>query len=51
MANSPETPLNAGDEVVNTPPSLPLKPEDQFRLINQRLDNLSNELGRVAKPP
>jgi hypothetical protein len=50
MADRHETPVNAGEEVINAPSSLPLRPDDQFRLINQRLDTLANELGRVAKP-
>jgi hypothetical protein len=51
MAEAPETAVNAGEQVANAPSSLPLKSEDQFRLINQRLDNLSNDLSRVSAPP
>jgi hypothetical protein len=51
MVESSENPVNAGEQVTNAPSSLPLKSDDQFRLINQRLDILSNELSRVARPP
>ncbi|MGO9991137.1 MAG: hypothetical protein ACLPTF_01300 [Steroidobacteraceae bacterium] len=42
---------NAGDQIGVPPPALPLKPEDQFRLVNQRLDKLTGELEKVSKPP
>jgi|HubBroStandDraft_6_1064221.scaffolds.fasta_scaffold202639_2 hypothetical protein len=51
MAEQPEKPVNAGEEVTNPPSSLPLKPEDQFRLINQKLADFSDKLSRVAEPP
>jgi hypothetical protein len=51
MVEQSEMPVNAGEQVTNAPSSLPLKPDDQFRLINQRLDVWRDELGRVAKPP
>jgi hypothetical protein len=51
MAEKLEAVVNTGEEVTNAPSSLPLKSDDQFRLLNQRLDNLRDELSRVAKPP
>jgi len=51
MPEQSEPAVNAGAEVTNAPSSLILKPEDQFRLINQRLESLTDELSRVAKPP
>lgn len=51
MVDQAETPVNAGEQITNAPSSLPLKPDDQFRLINQRLENLAGEMSRVAKPP
>ena len=50
MVEHSETPVNAGEQVTNAPSSLPFKPEDQFRLVNQRLDNLATEIGRISKP-
>ena len=50
MAETSKEPVNAGKEPINSPSSLPLKAEDQFRMINQRLDILAGELGRVGKP-
>jgi hypothetical protein len=43
--------VNAGEQITATPSALPLKPDDQFRLINQRLDILSRDIEKVAKPP
>jgi hypothetical protein len=43
--------MNAGEQPANAPASLPLKTEDQFRLINQRLDILSATITGMAKPP
>jgi len=43
--------VNAGEQVSVPVSALPLKPDEQFRLVNQRLDNLKDELSRVSKPP
>jgi hypothetical protein len=52
MAEPNEIAVNAGEQVTNTSPTtLALKPEDQFRLINQRLDVLTGELTKLAAPP
>jgi hypothetical protein len=51
MADKAETVAVAGEQVTNPPSALPFKPDEQFRLVNQRLDTLADELSRVAKPP
>ena len=51
MADKPDAVVNAGEQVTNPPTALPLRPDEQFRLVNQRLDNLKDEISRVAKPP
>jgi hypothetical protein len=43
--------VNAGDEITGPPSNLPLKPDDQFRLINQRLDQFKDEISKVSAPP
>lgn len=50
MADKAEPIAVAGEEVTTPTSSLPLRPEDQFRLLNSRLDKLADELSRVAKP-
>jgi hypothetical protein len=50
MAEKPEV-VNAGEQISTPPPALPLKTDEQFRLINQRLDRLAGEVERVSKPP
>jgi hypothetical protein len=50
MADKAETVVVAGEQVTNPPSALPFKPDEQFRLVNQRLDTLADELSRVAKP-
>jgi uncharacterized protein YdcH (DUF465 family) len=40
-----------GEEITGPTPRLPLKPEDQFRLMNQRLDQLKDEISKVSSPP
>jgi hypothetical protein len=45
-----DTVANAGEQITTPPSSIPLKPDDQFRMINQRLDTLAGDLSRVAKP-
>lgn len=42
---------NAGEQISVTPSSLPLKPDEQFRLLNQRLDKLAGEIEKISKPP
>jgi len=52
MAERAEPPIvNAGEQITTPPASLPLKPDEQFRLINQRIDALSAEISKIAKPP
>jgi hypothetical protein len=51
LADKPELPVNSGDQVSDTPSILPVAPEAQFRVINQRLDALATEMGKIAKPP
>jgi len=51
MADKAETVVIAGEQVTTPPSALPLKPEEQFRMVNQRLDQLAGEISRVAKPP
>lgn len=50
-SNQSEDAVNTGEEIAPPPPNLPLKPDDQFRLINQRLDQLNDEIGKVSAPP
>lgn len=50
MAEKPDV-VNAGEQISPTPSALPLKPDEQFRLINQRLDKVANEIEHAAKPP
>jgi hypothetical protein len=45
-----DTVANAGEQITTPPSSIPLKPDDQFRMINQRLDTLAGDISRVAKP-
>jgi hypothetical protein len=51
MADKAETVVNAGDQITTPPSALPLKPDEQFRLINQRLDKLAGDFDKIAKPP
>jgi hypothetical protein len=51
MAEKSETVVNAGEQISAPPVPLPLKHEEQFRLINQRLDKLNNDIEKIAKPP
>jgi hypothetical protein len=50
MADKAETVAVAGEQVTNPPSALPFKPDEQFRMINQRLETLADQLSRVAKP-
>jgi hypothetical protein len=50
MAEKPEI-VNAGEQITTPPSAIPLKSEEQFRLINQRLDTLAGEIEKIAKPP
>lgn len=50
MADKAETVVVAGEQITSPTSALPLKPDEQFRMVNQRLDKLADELGRVAKP-
>ena len=43
--------VNAGEQISTPPSALPLRPDEQFRLINQRLDKLAGEVEKVSKPP
>jgi hypothetical protein len=43
--------VNAGEQITTPPSPLPLKPDEQFRMINQRIDALSADIGKIAKPP
>lgn len=47
----PDRDVNAGEENTNTPANLRLSPEDQFRALSRRIEDLATEVGRVAKPP
>jgi hypothetical protein len=51
MAEKSDAVVNAGEQISPTPVPLPLKHEEQFRLINQRLDKLAGEVEKIAKPP
>jgi hypothetical protein len=44
-------PVNAGEQITDTPPNLPVSQEAQFRIVNQRLDTLSKDFEKLAKPP
>jgi hypothetical protein len=44
-------PVNTGEQVIDTPANLPVSQEAQFRLVNQRLDDLSKDFEKLAKPP
>jgi multisubunit Na+/H+ antiporter MnhC subunit len=50
MADKTEV-VNAGEQITTAPSALPLKTDEQFRLINQRLDKLVGEFEKIAKPP
>lgn len=43
--------VNAGEQITATPSALPLKSDEQFRLVNQRLDKLAGEVEKISKPP
>jgi hypothetical protein len=51
MAEKTTDIANAGEQITTPPTAISLKPDDQFRMINQRLDTLAGDLSRVAKPP
>jgi hypothetical protein len=51
MGEKPEPIVNAGEQITTPPAALPLKHDDQFRMINQRLDKLANDVDKIAKPP
>jgi uncharacterized coiled-coil protein SlyX len=51
MADQPDTAVNSGEQSTSTSSNLPISQEAQFRVINQRLDTLTTQLGQVAKPP
>jgi hypothetical protein len=51
MGEKPEPIVNAGEQITTPPAALPLKHDDQFRMINQRLDKLADDVDRIAKPP
>lgn len=56
MASNPQssedggTPVNAGEATTNTPSSLNLDENAQFRNLNKRLDELADQVSRIAKP-
>jgi hypothetical protein len=51
MAEKAEPIVNAGDQITTPPASLPLKHDEQFRMINHRLDKLAGDVDKIAKPP
>lgn len=51
MAEKAEDVVVAGEQITTPHAALPLKPEEQFRLLNQRLDTLADQVSRVHKPP
>lgn len=51
MANTDTGPINSGDQTTGGPADLRLSPEAQFRNINQRLETLTEQVGRISSPP
>jgi hypothetical protein len=51
MVEKSDAIVNAGEQITAPPAPLPLKQEEQFRLINQRLDKLAGDIDKIAKPP
>lgn len=51
MADRQEAVVKPGEQIITPPAALPLKPDEQFRLVNSRLDALTAQVDKIAKPP
>lgn len=51
MAEKQDAVVKPGEQITTPPSPLPLKHDEQFRLVNSRLDKLAGDVEKIAKPP